>query len=78
MAKCSMTRMHFQRIAEITGEQIANLDINDVWARRLIDTAVSGLRGTNGSFDSRRFSAECYKQAGLNGWLCDAEKALTD
>lgn len=76
MAKCSMTRQHFQRIAEITGVQIKWLHLTDDQACGLVDTAIGFLRGTNGSFDSARFRTECFKQARLNGWLLDAEKAL--
>lgn len=76
MAKCSMTRQHFQRIAEITGVQINWLHLTDDQACDLVDIAIDILRGTNDSFDSARFRTECFKQARLNGWLLDAEKAL--
>ena len=76
MANCTMTRQHFQRIAEIIGEQIAEREADDELAAGVILIAIRHLRGTNGNFDSQRFSTECFKQARLNGWLLDAERVL--
>ena len=64
-----MTRMHFQRVAELTGQTIGELNLTDEQAEYMISVFRSGLRSTNGNFDSARFSNECRKQARLNGWV---------